>query len=696
MNKKKNIKNPRQSVTPLRLDKILRRRSVLLLIIPYVLALTTILLGVIYGRSLDRTLTTTLFWICAVLPVVLGVASVLLRNSYIGSFAQKSVAQMQEFILSHREQAEKTAAEKLRLLGKVRKLTGCYAAVFVLLAFGCGFCGGALVGTNTAVQLLITYWSGILYLCALTRLHLPTPAVVLEDDPFMALQEEYPKLFAIAKEASKSQGWDGKIAIRFASDCNAGVRMEGDICCLYVGVTLLNMLTEEELLSVFCHEFFHMLREEETDSTEIRHKEWLGRGGNAHYFRGLTDLPYAFPDAFYNLTFDLYRYADAIAEETAADQAMIALTDGKTAASALVKIKYHELYEWEFGTWDCPCAYLDEHPDTAYLQKLLTDVKARMQLQMPLWNDLIHREIQGRSATHPIVRTRLAGLGVTEIPEIHFQEAGEYLNECQKAMAFCGQKVCENLKKADGEERENNYLIPKQKVEQWEADGKPLVAETYAVIDQALRQLGRNQEAEALCQRALSEFTGAAACYAHYMHGCFLLRSYDEDGIDHIYQAIEGNTNYIESGMELLGHYCCLTGNQQELDHYRSRVIDVMQQHRDVYQELGFLRKTDRLQPENLPEELMQPLLEYIASIDDGNLEKVYLVRKVITEEFFTSAIVLKYRDGTDVKNREDLYDKMFQYLDTCSDWQFSLFDYDTVAKVKVETIPGSCVYSHE
>ena len=48
----------------------------------------------------------------------------------------------------------------------------------------------------------------------------------------------------------------------------------------------------------------------------------------------------------------------------------------------------------------------------------------------------------------------------------------------------------------------------------------------------------------------------------------------------------------------------------------------------------------------------------------------------------------------TDDDTRYKILHKAFNYLDTCSDWQFSLFDYDDVKNVKIEDIAGSCVYS--
>ncbi len=59
-----------------------------------------------------------------------------------------------------------------------------------------------------------------------------------------------------------------------------------------------------------------------------------------------------------------------------------------------------------------------------------------------------------------------------------------------------------------------------------------------------------------------------------------------------------------------------------------------------------------------------------------------------------TSAFVIKFDVQTDADIQDEILHKIFCYLDTCSDWQFSLFNYLSVANVKVETIENSCVYT--
>ena len=57
-------------------------------------------------------------------------------------YQQMNAKQMSEFLLSHREQASRTAAEKLRLLCSIRRGTNAYALVLLLLGIVLGVCFG--------------------------------------------------------------------------------------------------------------------------------------------------------------------------------------------------------------------------------------------------------------------------------------------------------------------------------------------------------------------------------------------------------------------------------------------------------------------------------------------------------------------------------------------------------------------------
>jgi hypothetical protein len=49
------------------------------------------------------------------------------------------------------------------------------------------------------------------------------------------------------------------------------------------------------------------------------------------------------------------------------------------------------------------------------------------------------------------------------------------------------------------------------------------------------------------------------------------------------------------------------------------------------------------LSAEQLSGEMLSEILAYIASIDGGSIQAIYLVRKTITDTFFTSAFVIRF-----------------------------------------------------
>lgn len=75
-------------------------------------------------------------------------------------------------------------------------------------------------------------------------------------------------------------------------------------------------------------------------------------------------------------------------------------------------------------------------------------------------------------------------------------------------------------------------------------------------------------------------------------------------------------------------------------------------------------------------------------------IKRVFLVRKTISEDFFTSVFVPDLKDGTDAERRATVYHRVFSKLDTDEDdWQYSLFEYSDVRGVGIERIPGCCVW---
>jgi hypothetical protein len=182
--------------------------------------------------------------------------------------------------------------------------------------------------------------------------------------------------------------------------------------------------------------------------------------------------------------------------------------------------------------------------------------------------------------------------------------------------------------------------------------------------------------------------------HAYFIKGCALLCRYDESGIELIYHAVQTNHNYLEEGLEMIGTFCCITGREKELLEYRERAQVLAQKDIDEYSETCVLSKNDNLVHDDMPSEMLEEFLSYIRSVDGGIIRSVYLVRKVVNDNFFTSAFVLQFDGGSD-EVRDDVRHKIFRYLDTYPvEWHFSLFEYSECYNIKFDKIEGSLVYS--
>ena len=672
------------------------KKSAVLGISAYIIALGAMCIGIIViGDKPELPLTAfkAALAVCSIMPAIFIFLNAFFKKRFLQRIEQKGVGEFQQYIISHRELAEEASAEKLSLSKNLRIFTDIYSVLLSVLAIVISFCAGILFDTDLSVPFCL--YSAFLILTSLSRIRFRTPATIFDEDETYISEKEYPEIYKTLQKAADTLGCKGKIKLAVIPDCNAGIAKISDVYSVQIGAILLNILSEEELYNVLLHEFAHIKNNSDYYSTKNgSYFTWIQNGGNPHFLSGLSSLLFCCFDTVYCFHYNLYIYASSILNESQADKTMAYYGNSEIAASALLKMKYFELYTWEKGTYDTVCPFEKEEPDKRYLTDELDEFKKAVNTRFCMWNNLAESEILSRSASHPTLKMRLEVLGVTRMQTVESADTENYKTECAKYLNYVEELIHKERLKTYYEYRKEYYIEPKKKIDLWLADGKPVIAEEYADIHTALRQLGRNREAYDLCDRAIAELPTVAKCFACFAKGCYLLHCYDKTGIDYIYTAIENNPNYIDEGLDVIGGFCCLTGLQQELDVYREKAIELCQKAKDKYSQINQLNKTDNLSTEQLPDGMLNSILDYIKAIDSNCIDKIYLIRKTISDDFFTSAFVIKFDDGTNNDTKDNVLHKIFCHLDTCSDWQFSLFDYTSVAAVKVENIENSCVYS--
>lgn len=676
-----------ESVVLTKAGRIRNRRGVVLIVLSCLLSLGMYILGILMWKRQPLPDGSAVRWLLSgyALVVLLPLGNYVGLSMFKRKYNAMTVAQAQQFILSHREQAEETAARKLKQLCSQRRWLSVYALFLGLLGVGLAFVSGWAYQSDdwTVLRELVC---AFLILVAFGQLELPEPQALVEEMDNVLSEEAYPNLYRMARKAAEKNGCNRQICV-VADPVNAvGIARVNDMYLIRMGVLTMAILTEEELYAVLLHEFFHESEENEAANRELSYNSFVTNGRNPHVASNLTDLFYLLPDCKRVVDSELYRYAANIGMERRADAAMSSCA--AAAAASLLKINYLELFAWEQYAQDAPSSFVGEEPRNTVLRDNLAKFLSAVESRQADWNMLTKQEIQSRKSTHPTVWARIQNLGFSELPRTLWKQT----EEGQKALAYMDQCISDKFPNYQ-EVREVRYVKPLERVRQWEADGCPLVAEEYADIVCDLRALGRNKEAICLCGRAIEELSPTAASFARLIRGSHRLHCYDTAGLEDVYEAIRRSSNFIDEGLEVIGKFCCLMGLQEQLDEYREKAVTLGQQQKDEFSHLGYLTKRDNLSEEHLPEGMLEDILAHIAGVSQDCISEIYLVRKTISESFFTSAFVIRFHPDVAVETQEDVMHSIFCYLDTSTDWQFSLFSFEDAPKGIVERIPNSLVF---
>ncbi len=621
-----------------------------------------------------------------VLPITLIVGTVLglvFKKKLINNLDREN---LQNDLLAQRERAAEIAKEKLNTLHKLIKIIDLMSVVVLVMVCVIVFCFFTLVGAEgggVALPMVLGVYAGLFFVR-------PRKIKINEKKSEDYLKEsDYPLLYETARRAANTIGCEGRIKIFVDHDFNAGILTIADGYSVRLGSYLLDNMSQDELYNVLLHEFAHVDKKNDEINDVISY-------ANLSQENDTTTLgvaPYIYFHAKFILEFVTYQYVCSLMNEDAADSAMREHGNPEIAASMLIKLKFSELYQWERSTYDEEILFESESLIEDCIRRPLRWFKERMELRQDAWIRMIDSEILSRNATHSTVKMRIESLGVKEARLMPGCDSEEYLAEVDKAILHMEQMVRKGVGPNYAQIREQNYLAPKKVIDEWKKEGKPITREGYQGVVVALFSLYRITEFANLCCQIIEEIPEPANYFAHHMYGMYLLHSYDERGIEHLYKSIELNHNNWEEAMQTIGEYACIVGKQDELDKYRERAKEMLKTHIDVYEKMDSLTSKDKLVEERLPDGMLEDFLDYVKGIDDGAVEKIYMVRKVIDEKHFVTCVVVQPKKKVKPEKFGEVMDKIFQYLDKSSDWQFSLFDIRFIAGVRVDRVKNSLVY---
>ena len=631
--------------------------------------------------------------VISVLPLIALALNFFLSMRFMKKIKSMKIAEGNAFLLSHRDDAEKTAAEKLKQLRRIRHATSVYTVFLFVAAAAIALLGGVMGLEFPPAIVICTVYAWLVMASAALRIHI-RKKIDLTKDIAVLSPEEYPLIYAMARKAADAVGSKEEIIILPNWDFSASIIRDKGRYLLRVGVVLLHVLSEEELYSIMLHEFAHVREDKNKHFREEQYQEWLSsEGGGVDRLSAFLANFYLHFGAKYLFNYMIYRYACSVVYELEADRAMAEHGDAKIAVSALLKTHYDTLFYWESCVNEEPNIYESEELKADYLTGRIKLFKDAIEKRNSEWNALVQKEILANNASHPTLKMRMDALEIDELTLTETQSSQAYLDEIQKILEYSEGFIYEDRKQNYEKERKEYYLDPLERINAWKQSGEKILPETYADLIADLKTLGRHREAEMLCDRVREELPDSAT-HATFIKGAMMLYRYDEKGMDLIYQAMERNGNYIEEGLDTIGNFCCLTGREEDLQEYRKKANLLAQKHVDEDEQISFLSKSDKLSKENLPDGMLEDILGFMRSIDEHQIMKeIYLVRKTVSDTFFASVFVIRFDGGTQEEQGQIMH-KIFRYLDCYPvDWQFSLFDRADYPDVKIESIEGSLVF---
>lgn len=512
---------------------------------------------------------------------------------------------------------------------------------------------------------------------------------------------ELPMLEAMAKRAADTAGVKGTVRLELTRDCDCDVNRFGSTYVVFLGTRLLTALTEEEVYQAMLSCFDLFSRPEAYREILRRHR--LGELGTAdiRLTTCVFDWFFSYADVTLEWEYDLYITACKMRNDRLSDRRIREAGDPAAAVSGMCKRAMWRFFVFEANELISNLFYEPETPDHPHEWDVCHAFRKGLDTRHEAWMELLTKEIHpANSRRYPTFRESWPDL----LPEADAPAVSvwvpdldtPYGQEVTRALEMVEKTVLDELTPYYEAARKREYLEPLAIVEAYENNPTGYTTPELSPVINAYRDLSRTAEAEALCDTILeTEKNPFAQAHAIYFKGMCLLHRYETEGIDLIYRAIDLNKNYMKDGFEMVEEYCTMCGLADEYETFLRRAETQMSAHAANHEDAASLKPTDHLIPEEGLGDMLPDILAYMEKVSEGCIREIYLVRKVISEDFFSSVFVINFEYGAQRDAMRRAYEAIFNYLDAYPvDWQFSLFLYDRETEAAVKRVEGSLVWT--
>ena len=539
----------------------------------------------------------------------------------------------------------------------------------------------------------------LLLLMPIYRIVVTIPLGLKRD--FLTPRENLPLLYAMAKRAADTAGVKGDIQFEITTAHECDVNRFGRTYVVFLGTRLMAVLTPEEMEQALVMAFSSFSRRRINRQVVFRYCLGLLGSSNVRPATFAFDLFFSYADASLEWTYALYSHAVKRVLTNEGYERVRSHGDVTAAMGVLMKEAFWSYYTFEFPHFMPQSFYETPLPSPHYEQDVCRNFRLACRRRSNAWLSMLGAEMEDvlfpTDLPFRYERRVLAPQGIICPPLLLPDEESPYGAEVTRLIAAIDQRSMGFTNLGEYEkQRKQQYLEPMQIVEEYEQNPTGYSTPELSPVINGYRDIGKFDRAEAVCDEILErEHNPFAMAHALYFKGMCMIHRYETEGIDHIYRAIDLNKNYMKDGFEMVGEYCVLRGLSDEYAAFRRRAEIQVSAH--AYNQEGACSLTvmDRLEPEEGLGDMLPDILGYMERVADGSIREIYLVRKIISEDFFTSAFVINFDYGVSDEQMRRVYSAIFNYLDAYPvDWQFSLFLYNRETERAVMRVNGSRVWS--
>ncbi len=645
--------------------------------------------GLLLTDHINKTLSGIIATVSFVLIVAAGIANAVLTGKLRKKYNKLNIAEGNKMLLDRKSdiaQDLQSATERLEKAAKVGKI---YISLITALMLVFIFFLGALA--NAAGGLFI--FPILIIISVITRFFGALIDVPKPEKKEILDKKDYPELYAIAQRARDEAELEGDIGITTDNSFNAAITKIGNQYYLLLGCSLVNHISRDELYNILLHEFAH------------HSEKYTPKSPHGFFNRFITyeSVPLPLGDFFISypmlLYFEEYIIYTALANEyieKMADSITVTKGDPRAFASAIAKCNLHSQYERLLYQYQEKALFETEEPQTDIAEQYMRGFRRALEENQEIWLDMFEREIQPRNASHPIYRARRDAVGVSKDDVvISLDVSGDGLDdERAKITAQTNSEILQMLTPNYSELRKQNYLTPLSIIEDWEKNKENYPKTELTKVIQAMIDIIRHEDAEKLCDHIIeNEENIYLTAFPKSFKGYLLVNREDPRGVDLLYESIELNSNLFEISIDPIGEYACRNGLQDVLDEYREKALALAQKNVDEDEQANSVSAKDNLVPDDMSEDALRSHIEFITSVSDS-ISGIYLVKKVISDTFYSHVFLIEFENKTSGEVINESMNRIFRYLDTLDNEQYSLFLYAPIYKSVVKKVDGSKIYS--